>query len=86
MPVFVSNTDTHMDILPDPLFPYMVSASGKASKAWAVAREAEPQLDLDGVELDRMRKLKKAGIKVLPALARYNRSGKRHRGFVYYYH
>lgn len=38
---------------------------------WAVEGGAEPQLD--EVEFKKMRKLEKAGIKVLPASARYSR-------------
>lgn len=47
------------------------TVNSQKTVTWAVAGGAEPQLD--EAELKKMRKLEKAGIRVLPASARYSR-------------
>ncbi|XP_036438926.1 LIM and calponin homology domains-containing protein 1a isoform X4 [Colossoma macropomum] len=47
-----------------------ISPNAQKTVTWAVAKGAEPELGEE--ELKKMRKLEKAGIKVLPATVRYN--------------
>ncbi|XP_049328157.1 LIM and calponin homology domains-containing protein 1a isoform X4 [Astyanax mexicanus] len=49
------------------------STNSQRTVTWAVAKGVEPEL---GEELKKIRKLEKAGIKVLPASVRYNNSAK----------
>ncbi|KAL7841504.1 hypothetical protein SRHO_G00251950 [Serrasalmus rhombeus] len=47
-----------------------ITPNSQKTVTWAAAKEAEPELGEE--ELKKMRKLEKAGIKVLPATVRYN--------------